>query len=46
MSRKTLIIAGAVGLVVIVAGVVLFTQLGPQQAMANGPGMVYFFSPV
>ncbi len=46
MSRKTLVIVGAVVLVLVVAGVILSTQLAPQQAMANGPGMIYFFSPV
>ncbi len=47
MSRKTLVIIGAgiLLLVLIVAGVLLFTQLQPKQAMANGPGVIYFFSP-
>jgi hypothetical protein len=46
MSKRTLITVGAVILVLVVAGVILFTQLQSQQAMANGPGMLYFFSPV
>ena len=47
MSRKTLVIVGTVilALVLIVVGVVLFARLEPQQAMANGPGVIYFFSP-
>ena len=46
MSRKTLVIVGAVVLVLVVAGVIVLTQSQPKQAMANGPGMIYFFSPV
>jgi len=46
MSKKTIVLVGAAILVLIVAGVVLLTQLDPQQSMSNGPGMIYFFSPV
>jgi hypothetical protein len=46
MSGKTTVIIGVVILVLVVAGVILFTQFRPQQAMANGPGVLYFYSPV
>lgn len=46
MSRKMLVVVGAVMVVLVVAGTILFTQLQPQQAMTDGPGMLYFFSPV
>ena len=47
MSGKTPVIVGVVilVLVLIVGGVIIFAQLEPQQAMANGPGVIYFFSP-
>jgi hypothetical protein len=47
MSGKVLVIVGVVILVLalIIGGVILFTRLEPQQAMANGPGVIYFFSP-
>jgi len=45
MSKKTLVMVGVVILVLVAIGVILSTQLDPQQAMENGPGMLYFFSP-
>ncbi|MCP4537095.1 MAG: hypothetical protein GY832_08100 [Chloroflexi bacterium] len=45
MSRKTLVVVGVLVLAVIVAGVAIFAQTRPQQAMTDGPGIVYFFSP-
>jgi hypothetical protein len=46
MSGRTILVIGAVVLVLIVAGVVLYFLLQSQPVMANGPGMLYFYSPV
>ena len=46
MSRKTLVVVGVVILAVIVAGVAIFARPRSQQAMADSPGIVYFYSPV
>ena len=45
MSKKVLVAVGAVVVVLDIVGTILFAQLQPQQAMADGPGMLYFFSP-
>lgn len=46
MSGRTIIAIGAVVLVLIVAGAVLYFLLQSQPVMADGPGMLYFYSPV
>ena len=46
MSGRTIIVIGAVVLVLIVAGVGLYFLLQSQPVMADGPGMLYFYSPV
>jgi hypothetical protein len=46
MSGRTLLVIGAVVLVLLVAGVAIYFLLQSQPVMANGPGMLYFYSPV
>ena len=47
MSRQTTIVVGAVALLVIIAGIVLFVLLQSDAAiMTDGPGMLYFYSPI
>ncbi len=45
MSGKTLVIVGVVVVALVVVGVVIFARTEPQQAMADGPGVLYFYSP-
>ncbi len=47
MSKRMIVVIGAAVLVVVVAGGVLFMlrQFG-STGMSNGPGMLYFYSPV
>jgi hypothetical protein len=47
MSRQAIIVIGAVVLLVVIAGVSLYVLLQSNApAMADGPGMLYFYSPV
>jgi len=47
MSRQAIIVIGAVVLLVAIAGVSLYVLLQSNApAMTDGPGMLYFYSPV
>ena len=47
MSRQTMIVVGIAALLLIVIGVVLYVALqSDAPVMTDGPGMLYFYSPI